>query len=213
MNGVEYFLRRWGERARDVSELDELQVCAIGEATAEKLRAALIHVDVIPGKGSKPGVSFCRALAQFVGGRGGTGRLELSDSARAAVARSYLPDALEEAGARRRGRSVSHRAAAEIGLGRINALLSGGGIGCIAFTSSSTVANFAQLFDTSDLAALLKGVAVACVGDITAGTAAEHGLQTEIMPAEYTISRHGQGDCFPLREAMNLSHEASLQSH
>jgi len=43
------------------------------------------------------------------------------------------------------------------------------------------------LFDTADLSALLKGVAVACIGDITANTAAEHGLTTDIMPTEYTV--------------------------
>src|ERR671917_18476 len=36
-NGVEHFLRRLRAAGRDVSELDELRVCAIGEATAERL--------------------------------------------------------------------------------------------------------------------------------------------------------------------------------
>src|SRR5437667_9663301 len=47
VNGVEYFLRRLHDRARDISELDELQVCAIGEATAERLTAARLHTGVI----------------------------------------------------------------------------------------------------------------------------------------------------------------------
>jgi uroporphyrinogen III methyltransferase/synthase len=62
-----------------------------------------------------------------------------------------------------------------------------GGADCIAFTSSSTVRNLAQLFDTDDLSESLAGVAIACIGDITATTAAEHGLQVTIQPAQFTI--------------------------
>ncbi|HYX41849.1 MAG TPA: uroporphyrinogen-III synthase, partial [Pyrinomonadaceae bacterium] len=65
--------------------------------------------------------------------------------------------------------------------------LMGGAVDCITFTSSSTVNNFAQLFDTNDLRALLAGVRVACIGDITAHTAAEFGLKTDIQPDEFTI--------------------------
>src|SRR6476646_8875885 len=47
-NGVEYFLRRLQTRNIGVEELDELKVCAIGEATGDKLRDAHVHVDLIP---------------------------------------------------------------------------------------------------------------------------------------------------------------------
>jgi len=207
VNGVEYFLRRLAlapprrvgvaggppnlsepsteHHSRGVSDLDELRVCAIGEATAEALRAANVHVDVIPTEFNAEGVFT--AIESFVGGRAALAGLSFLIP-RAAVARSYLPDALEEAGARvdvvAAYRTVQPR---NPELARINALLSGGGVDCITFTSSSTVANFAQLFDTADLSALLKGVAVACIGDITARTAAEHGLTTDIMPGEYTV--------------------------
>ncbi|HVG39673.1 MAG TPA: uroporphyrinogen-III synthase, partial [Pyrinomonadaceae bacterium] len=62
----------------------------------------------------------------------------------------------------------------------------GGGIDCITFTSSSTVTNLAQLFDTTDLGALLAGVTVACIGDVTAQTAADHNLRCAIQPPEFT---------------------------
>ena len=70
--------------------------------------------------------------------------------------------------------------------GRIAAMLTGGA-DCIAFTSSSTVRNLAQLFDTHDLSEALAGITVACIGDITARTATEHGLETEIQPEQFTI--------------------------
>ena len=70
--------------------------------------------------------------------------------------------------------------------GRVAAMLTGSA-DCIAFTSSSTVKNLAQLFDTQDLSQVLSGIIVACIGDITAQTAAEHGLHTEIQPDQFTI--------------------------
>jgi uroporphyrinogen-III synthase len=63
-------------------------------------------------------------------------------------------------------------------------LLVGGGVDVITFTSSSTVHNFAQLFDTRDLRGLLAGVRVACIGAVTAETAAEYGLRAEVVPSE-----------------------------
>ena len=185
-NGVEHFLRRLAARGLDVSELDELRVCAIGAATAERLGEAHVHVDVVPEQFKAEGVYA--ALESFVGGRE-----ELSQKnfliPRAAVARDYLPRALEEAGARvdvvAAYRTVRPETTERA---RVEAMLVGGAVDCITFTSSSTVTNFAQLFDTTDLGELLSGVTVACIGDITATTAADYGLQTDIQPAEFTTN-------------------------
>jgi uroporphyrinogen III methyltransferase/synthase len=65
----------------------------------------------------------------------------------------------------------------------------------VTFTSSSTVTNFAQLFDTSDLPGLLAGVRVACIGDITSSTAAEYGLHTDILPREFTVHALARAIC------------------
>jgi uroporphyrinogen III methyltransferase/synthase len=62
-----------------------------------------------------------------------------------------------------------------------------GSADCIAFTSSSTVRNLAQLFDTQDLSATLSNVTIACIGDITSQTAGEFGLKIQIQPAQFTI--------------------------
>jgi uroporphyrinogen III methyltransferase/synthase len=185
VNGVDYFLRRLETRGVDVSELDELRVCAIGEATALRLREARVHVDVVPEQFKAEGAFT--AIEAYVGGREGLKRLNFLIP-RAAIARDYLPDALEEAGARvdvvPAYRTVRPQTSER---GRVEALLAGGAVDCITFTSSSTVANFAQLFDTTDLSHLLAGVVVACIGDITAATASEYHLRTGIMPNEYTI--------------------------
>jgi uroporphyrinogen III methyltransferase/synthase len=185
VNGVDYFLRRLETLGHDVSQLDELRVCAIGEATAYQLRETRIHVDVIPEQFKAEG-AFA-ALESYLGGHEGLDRLNFLIP-RAAIARDYLPKALEEAGARvdvvPAYRTVRPQTSER---GRVEALLAGGAIDCITFTSSSTVINFAQLFDTTDLSQLLEGVRVACIGDITAATAKEYNLHTDILPNEYTI--------------------------
>jgi len=184
VNGVEHFFRRLETREHNASDLDELKVCAIGEATAERLRNLQVHVDVIPEEFKAEGVFA--ALERFVGGREALARLNVLIP-RASVARDYLPKALEEAGARV-DVVPAYRSLVpdDLDRGRVAAMLSGSA-DCIAFTSSSTVRNLAQLFDTQDLSQALAGVVVACIGDITATTATDYGLQVVIQPQQFTI--------------------------
>ncbi|HKQ50993.1 MAG TPA: uroporphyrinogen-III synthase, partial [Pyrinomonadaceae bacterium] len=185
VNGVEHFLRRLEKLGHERSKLDELRVCAIGEATALRLRESEVHVDVVPEQFKAEGAFS--AIEAYVGGHEHLKHLNFLIP-RAAIARDYLPDALEDAGARvdvvPAYRTVRPQTSER---GRVEALLAGGAVDCITFTSSSTVKNFASLFDTTDLSALLEGVTVACIGDITAATAAEYSLSTHILPAEFTV--------------------------
>jgi uroporphyrinogen III methyltransferase/synthase len=183
-NGVEFFMRRFEALGHGADELDELRVCAVGSATAERLSEARVHVDVVPHEFKAEGVFA--ALESFLGGQEQLDRLNFLIP-RAASARDYLPNALEAAGARVDAvpayRTVAPQTTERA---RAEALLVGGAVDCITFTSASTVRNFAQLFDTSDLRPILKGVAVACIGDVTAAAAVEYGLRVHVRPAEFT---------------------------
>jgi uroporphyrinogen III methyltransferase/synthase len=184
VNGVDYFFKRLKVREREISDLDELKVCAIGEATADRLRDLYVHVDVIPEEFKAEGVFA--ALERYVGGAEGLKGLNVLIP-RASVARDYLPNALHDAGARIDIVPVYRTCLPEnLDRGRVAAMLSGSA-DCIAFTSSSTVRNLAQLFDTEDLSRALAGVVIACIGDITARTAADFGLRVEIQPEQFTI--------------------------
>ena len=184
VNGVDFFLRRLAAKGKNVDELDELKTCAIGTATADRLRDAHIHVDIVPQEFKAEGVFT--ALTNYIGG---SERLQALNVLlpRAAVARDYLPQALEEAGVRV-DVVVAYRTVVPENLdrGRLSAMLAGDA-DCIAFTSSSTVKNLALLFDTNDLSKILDGVAIACIGDITTDTAKEFGLTVHIQPAQFTI--------------------------
>ena len=184
VNGVDFFLRRLAAKGKNVDELDELKTCAIGTATADRLRDAHIHVDIVPQEFKAEGVFT--ALTNYIGGSERLQGLNVL-LPRAAVARDYLPQALEEAGVRV-DVVVAYRTVVPENLdrGRLSAMLAGDA-DCIAFTSSSTVKNLALLFDTNDLSKILDGVAIACIGDITTDTAKEFGLTVHIQPAQFTI--------------------------
>lgn len=182
-NAIEFFLRRLEQRRVKVEELDAIKVCAIGQASADKLRDAHVHVDVIPAHAKAEGVFA--ALSEFVGGNENLHGLNIL-LPRAAVGRDYLPKALEDAGARVDVVTAYRTVVPEdLDRGRLSAMLAGSA-DCIAFTSSSTVRNLALLFDTHDLSQILSGVAIACIGDITAATAAEYGLTAQIKPSQST---------------------------
>jgi uroporphyrinogen III methyltransferase/synthase len=183
-NGVEFFLRRLTALGRDVNDLDELRVCAVGTATAERLTEAHVHVDVVPEEFRAEGVFS--ALESYLGGREKFDRLNFL-LPRAAAGRDFLPRSLEEAGARvdvvTAYRTVPPRTTDRA---RVEALLAGGGVDCVTFASPSAVKNFARLFDTHDLAPLVGGARVACIGGVTAEAAAGHGLRVDIQPEEST---------------------------
>jgi len=183
-NAATFFMRRLEQQRKNVSELDEVRVCAIGVATADKLRDSQVHVDVVPAVSKAEGVFS--ALADFVGGSENLHGLNIL-LPRAQVARDQLPKALGEAGAR-----VDIVAAYrnvipdDLDRGRLAAMLAGSA-DCIAFTSSSTVRNLALLFDTHDLSNVLRNIRVACIGDVTSATANEYGLTVDIQPTQFNV--------------------------
>jgi uroporphyrinogen III methyltransferase/synthase len=181
-NAVEHFLARLSAAGLEAGDLDELRVCAVGHATAERLAEAHVHVDIVPARAQAEGVMT--ALAEYLGGREAFANLNFL-MPRAAAGRDLIPNELEAAGARcdvvpayRTVRPETTNRA------RVEALLLGGGVDCVTFTSPSTVRHFAELFDTRDLAPLLSGVRVACIGEVTARAASDYNLSADILPAE-----------------------------
>ncbi|HVE59937.1 MAG TPA: uroporphyrinogen-III synthase [Pyrinomonadaceae bacterium] len=63
---ADYFIEALRELETDFFELDNLTVCAIGEAVADRLRFVQVHADVIPSK-IKDEAVFSE-ISQFVGG-------------------------------------------------------------------------------------------------------------------------------------------------
>ncbi|MCI0485974.1 MAG: uroporphyrinogen-III synthase [Blastocatellia bacterium] len=185
-NGARFFLRRLIEQAvGGVSLLAAPVLCAMGHATAATLKDAGIRVDVI-ARDSKAEGAFS-AIVEHVGGEDKIRGLRFLIP-RARVARDYLPDELKRLGAQVEAVEVYQTVKPDADGRAIARLFEEGRIDAITFTSSSTVSNFAAIVESKDLSGLLRNTLVACIGPVTAATAAEYGIRKVVQPDVYTAA-------------------------
>ncbi len=178
-NGVAAFFARQWERGGDLRDLAGVAIAAIGPQTRAAIEARGLRVALTPPE------YRAEAVADALIGAGVAGRRVLL--ARAAAARAVLPRRLAAAGAivdevpvYRTVVPPESAVAAALFAGERRPDL-------VSFTSSSTVTNFVRLFPAEELSRVLDGVAIGCIGPITAATAREHGLEVDVQPSEYTI--------------------------
>ena len=179
VNGVVMVDRRLAARGLGWAAVGRKRVAAIGPATAEALAEHGVRVEVVPHE------YRAEALAERLRGAVTPGDRVLLP--RAKETRDVLVVEL-----RRLGASVTEVPAyqtrrVENGAGRLREALAAGAIDAVTFTSSSTARNFAELFTEEERRAWRGRVTIASIGPITAATAAEYGLTTDVMPSEYTI--------------------------
>lgn len=179
VNGVKYFIERLVSAGRDCRDLKGIKIAAIGPKTAEALEAVMLRPDLVPSEYRAE--SILEGLLKL----GVAGKRFLIP--RAEVAREILPQKLIEAGAKvdvvPAYRTVLPKQDAE----KTGELIAAGEIDCLTFTSSSTVSNFFSLIPKEAVSNSARRPIIACIGPITAETAAGFGLATDIMPSEYTI--------------------------
>jgi uroporphyrinogen III methyltransferase / synthase len=178
-NGVNFFFERLREKGRDCYMPSSVKVCAIGPATASQLKDKGIRVDYVPKEFVAEAI-LKGFKEMVVKGR----RILL---ARAKEARDVLPQGLRKIGAEVDVVVVYQTVKPKGGSRRLKKLLRDGGIDVITFTSSSTVNHFAELLKKEDLKKLLDGIAIACIGPITARTAKKWEMRVQILPKQYTI--------------------------
>jgi uroporphyrinogen III methyltransferase/synthase len=177
-NGVRGFVKRLKEGGGDLRVLHGIRVAAIGPATAAALQEVGLHPDVVPDEYRAEAIleAMDRDLREV--------RILIP---RAAEAREVLPAGLRERGAQVEVVVVYRTVPVTDQADAILDLLRAGRIDAVTFTSSSTVVNFVDMLSGQDLAVLLKDVTIACIGPITAETAARYGLAPHIMPTAFTI--------------------------
>jgi len=152
-----------------------VRTVAIGPATARALVAAGWRADRVPA------LYVAEAVAdQMVGEGVGGQRIWLP---RAAEARPVLLERLRAAGATVEVLALYRTATALGERERLQRLLGGAALDAITFTSSSTVRHFHAVRGPVPWPA---GAAVACIGPVTAQTAAEHGYAPDIIAEEHT---------------------------
>ncbi|MFN3477250.1 MAG: uroporphyrinogen-III C-methyltransferase [Candidatus Methylomirabilales bacterium] len=178
-NGFAFFLKRLLASGRDLRALAHLKIGAIGPGTASALKEMGLRPDLVPSE------FVAEAFAEALSQEALQGLKILLP--RAEAARDVLPQEL-----RRRGADVdvvpAYRTAKASGDGeRLKQLLVERKVHLVTFTSSSTVANLAEMLKGEDLKALFEGVTTACIGPITAQAAEKLGLNVHIVPPSSTI--------------------------
>jgi uroporphyrinogen III methyltransferase/synthase len=179
VNGVAMVDRRLAARRLAWPALAGRRVAAIGPATADALAEHGVRADLVPGEYRAEGL-----LERLRGVVTPADRVLLP---RAAQTRDVLVTGLRRLGAQVTEVPAYATRRAEAGTVRLREALASGTIDAVTFTSSSTARNFAELFTEDERRAWLGRVTVASIGPITAATAAEYGLTTDVMPGEYTI--------------------------
>jgi uroporphyrinogen III methyltransferase/synthase len=178
-NGVNFFMGRLRDRNMDIRDLKGIRIGSIGSSTAQCVEAMGIKVDLLPEEYRAEGILEELAKEEVRGVRFLLPRAE--------KARDILPEELGKRGADVDVVAAYRTVIPDAGGEEIISLIEDGQIDLITFTSSSTVTHFAEIIGIDILAELLKGVTVASIGPITAEKAKELGIETHIMPDEYTI--------------------------
>jgi uroporphyrinogen III methyltransferase/synthase len=179
INGVAMVDRRLPARGLAWTALAGRRVAAIGPATADALAEHGVRADLVPGEYRAEGL-----LERLRGAITPADRVLLP---RAAQTRDVLVTGLRRLGAQVTEVPAYATRRGEASTTRLREALAAGAIDAITFTSSSTARNFAELFTETERRSWLSRVTVASIGPVTAATAAEYGLRTDVMPSEYTI--------------------------
>jgi uroporphyrinogen III methyltransferase/synthase len=185
-NGVNFFFQRMAELWGDSRKVVGKQlICAIGPATARALER----------KGAKPniiatdsiGEGALKAITDSLGNKELVRGLNFLIP-RAKVARNVLPAGLRRLGARVDAVEAYQTVKPNVDRKSMMKMLTAQRIDVITFTSSSTVSNFADLLGLTDLSGLLSKSVVACIGPVTAKTAAKYGLRDTICPDSFNAN-------------------------
>lgn len=193
-NGIKYFMERFIERDKDIRDLKGIRICAIGTKTAAEIKKYGIKVDLMPDEFNAEGL-----IEVFTppnpplgkgGNEGGVGFKPLTGMKfllpRAEKAREIFPEKVRELGGEI-DVPVTYRAIKpEIHGKRLKRFLKEGRISIATFTSAATFNNFREIIG-EDADELLRDVAIAVIGPVTAKAIEKAGLKVHIMPKQATI--------------------------
>lgn len=177
-NGVKFFLRRLGEKGRDLRDLKNLRISTIGPATAALLKKRGIRVEMVPNEFISEGV-----IKSFSGIDVRGKKILLP---RAEVARDIIPEELARMGAVVDAVTAYRTVPSGAKKEELQEYLEKGQVDVITFTSPSTFVNFVQIMGRDFK--FPERVKVACIGPVTAAAVKKSGYRIDIMKNEYTIS-------------------------
>ena len=183
VNGVDYFFRWLGMCGTDMRRFHRARVAAVGPKTAEELKSRGIVPDTVPGKLFQAEGLFDEMKEHVRPGM----RALLP---RGDLARDWLPEELARLGVEAVEIDVYETVPAAPRDDRLVEWLEQGRIHMVTFTSSSTVHNLIAALEklgATDPAGLLRKADIACIGAVTAETAAAYGLDVGVIANPSTI--------------------------
>ena len=179
VNGAKRFLQRLKNKRGDCNSLRSLKICAIGPQTAAMIKQFRLRVDIIPKE------FRAESLVDSLEKEGIWGKHFLLP--RAEKARNVISEEIKKRGGNIDVVAVYRTSKGEGDVKKIKKLFQNREIDVATFTSSSTVKNFVEMLSGNNIADLMKGCIVACIGPITVQTATTMGIRTDIQPDNYTI--------------------------
>ena len=180
-NAVDAVFARLSAQGKDARVFANATIGAIGPATAQALAQQGIRADFVPASSTSEAV--VAELSEIDGtGRDWTGVPVLLPGAD--IGREVLAEGLTKLGAQVR-RVTAYRTVTATGASDRARQLLQEGVDVVTFTSSSTVRNLMDLLGSDK--ELLASSLIACIGPVTAATAAELGLRVDLVAKEATV--------------------------
>ena len=170
---ADYFIEHLGAREMDFFELDDLSVCALGEAVADRLRFVQVHADVIPSKSDDAAVFS--AISNYAGPT-------LADLSFLVVReKSAVWHFIEMLTAEKA--KVAELPVYQAGLAdepantKLKTLLKGGAVDEFVFSSPDDLLSLRFLTDEADFSAVLNETQVSAVSEIVFQSLQENGFR------------------------------------
>lgn len=178
-NGVQFFFERLYAKGKDVRALAGTKVAAVGQSTAQDLRARGLVPDVVPERFIS--IELLPLLAEDQRG------------IRTAVIRAEqgTDELLNEL--RRRGGdvdlAVAYRTiAAEYDLDELRALIANDAIDAVTFTSASTVDHFFARLTDDERARVFEHAVIASIGETTSAAIRKYGRGPDVVAEKATVA-------------------------
>jgi uroporphyrinogen III methyltransferase/synthase len=177
VNGVDIFFGRLHDLAYDSRALVGVRLCAIGPATAAALERFGLIADRIPQE------YIGEAIAESLQEENIAGKRILLPRSEAAT--PELVTRLGQLGAKVDEIAIYRTVLPQADPGSGKQMLLAGEIDITTFTSSSTVKHLVSLLGSEWEA--VNRTRVACIGPVTAATAAQLGVRVDVVAKEHTI--------------------------
>ena len=178
-NGVTAFFEYFFRQFHDMRDLGGARIAAVGPATANKLKALHLQVDLMPEEALA--ASIAEAFSDFES----IENLKIC-LLRAEVANRELPEALEALGAIVDDIAVYRTVADTSDASAAGGKLLENGADWIVFSSGSTVEHFHARFDLPSLVKKFPKLRLASIGPETTKVLVAHGLEPALEATKHT---------------------------